>query len=267
MKVVIGFAILGAVREFAKGFSPRGQAIIYGLFLEGMVIVGQLVWKQEGIAWATPITAALGIGALNLIPIIRRYAKEIEICAIVSLLIVCLLVSPKKSAGFIRSTTAATAPSATATTTVGTYTAISDIVVYANQFVGGPYVWGGNSLKNGCDCSHFVYNVLRDMGYYSGEYVTSEYWAEKGKPVEGGLANAQAGDIVVYAKKNGIGHVAIYDGNGHIIEAQSSKAGITNNRKADNGRTIIAVRRFTKTNKPSESQACLPFTTYVTILC
>lgn len=254
MKVVIGFAILGAVREFAKGFSPRGQAIIYGLFLEGMVIVGQLVWKQEGIAWATPITAALGIGALNIIPILRRYAKEIELYTIVALLIVCLLVNPNKSAGFIRSTTAAPSATETATTTVGKYTAMSDIVMYANQFVGNPYVWGGNSLTNGCDCSHFVYNVLKDTGHYKGEYVTSKHWAEKGEPVKGGLANAQAGDVVVYAENSeGIGHVAIYDGNGHIIEAQSSKAGITNNRKAENGRTIVAVRRFTKKTNPVQT--------------
>lgn len=263
---LIAFAILGAVREFAKGFSPRGQAVIYGLFLEGMVIVGQLVWKQEGIAWATPITAALGIGALNLIPIIRRYAKEIEIYGIISLLIAALLVSPKKSAGLTKATAAAI-PSETAMT-VGKYNAMSDIVMYANQFVGCPYVWGGNSLKNGCDCSHFVYNILRDLGYYEGGYVTSTFWAEKGEPVEGGLANAQAGDIIVYAKNSkGIGHVAIYDGEGHIIEAQGSSKGITNDRPVETGREIIGVRRFKKVDKPSESQACLPFTTYVAILC
>ena len=32
----------------------------------------------------------------------------------------------------------------------------SDVVAYAKQFVGNPYVFGGNSLTEGCDCSYFV---------------------------------------------------------------------------------------------------------------
>ena len=42
----------------------------------------------------------------------------------------------------------------------------SSIVAYADQFVGNPYVWGGNSLTNGIDCSHFVYQVLKNTGAY-----------------------------------------------------------------------------------------------------
>ncbi len=115
--------------------------------------------------------------------------------------------------------------------------AAANIVAYANQFVGRPYVWGGNSLANGCDCSHFVYNVLKDTGNYSGGYTTSRNWASLGTEV-GSIEQAKQGDIVVYH-----GHVAIYDGNGLIIEAQSSRAGITNNRSVTSA-TIVAIRRF-----------------------
>lgn len=113
----------------------------------------------------------------------------------------------------------------------------SAIVSYANQFVGNPYVWGGNSLTNGIDCSHFVYQVLKNCGVYSGGYVTSAGWRSKGYAVAN-LASAQAGDIICYS-----GHVAIYDGHGGIVEAQSSNAGITNNRSAS-CQTILAIRRF-----------------------
>lgn len=103
--------------------------------------------------------------------------------------------------------------------------------------MGNPYVWGGNSLTNGCDCSHFVYNILKDVGVYSGGYTTSRNWANLGKSISS-IEKAKAGDIIVYS-----GHVAIYDGKGKIIEAQSSNAGITNNRSVTSS-YIFAIRRF-----------------------
>ena len=124
------------------------------------------------------------------------------------------------------------APAATSSGASG-----SSIVSYANQFVGNPYVWGGNSLTNGVDCSHFVYNVLKNTGNYSGGYATSGAWASKGTAV-GSLSEAQAGDIIVSP-----GHVSIYDGNGGIIEAQNPSAGVTNNRSASS-LNITAIRRF-----------------------
>ena len=95
--------------------------------------------------------------------------------------------------------------------------------------MGGKYVYGGSSLSSGVDCSHFVWLVLQQAGAYSGGYMTSGEWAYAGSPVSS-LSEAQAG-------------VAIYDGNGGIIEAQSSKAGITHSRSAAHG-SIVAIRRF-----------------------
>lgn len=112
------------------------------------------------------------------------------------------------------------------------------IVAFAEQFIGNPYVWGGNSLTDGIDCSHFVYQVLRHCGVYAEGYVTSLGWREKGQPVAS-LAEAKAGDIICYS-----GHVAIYDGEGGIVEARGSKWGITHNRAAD-FTTILTIRRFT----------------------
>ena len=111
------------------------------------------------------------------------------------------------------------------------------MVNYALQFLGNPYVWGGNSLTNGCDCSHFVYNVLKDCGVYSGGYATSGEWAYLGSPVSS-LSEARAGDVIVYS-----GHVAIYDGNGMIVEAKGTAWGITHDRKAT-CKSIVAIRRF-----------------------
>ena len=112
-----------------------------------------------------------------------------------------------------------------------------DIVQYANQFIGNPYRWGGNSLTSGCDCSHFVWNVLKDTGHYDGEYESSSHWKNLGQKVNS-LEQAIAGDVIVYP-----GHIALYDGNGKIIQAQCSATGITNNRQVQCA-TIIAIRRF-----------------------
>ena len=108
---------------------------------------------------------------------------------------------------------------------------------YADQFVGNPYVWGGNSLTGGIDCSHFVTAVLRNTGNYSGDYRTSGEWLSAGQKVNS-LSEAKAGDVICYS-----GHVAIYDGNGGIVEAKGSKWGITHDRTADHA-TILGIRRM-----------------------
>lgn len=109
-----------------------------------------------------------------------------------------------------------------------------EIVNYALQFVGNPYVWGGNSLTNGCDCSGFVNAILKNFGF-SGVPRYSQAFKNYGQPVA--FENIKAGDIVIYP-----GHVAIYIGNGCIVEAQSSRAGITSNRSVTCN-TITGIRR------------------------
>lgn len=112
------------------------------------------------------------------------------------------------------------------------------IAAYADQFVGYPYVYGGNSLTQGCDCSHFIWLVLRDTIGYAGSYSCEEsVWLSRGTAVNS-LAEAQAGDVIIYP-----GHYAIYDGNGYIIEARSPSAGITHDIRATYT-TILGIRRF-----------------------
>lgn len=107
------------------------------------------------------------------------------------------------------------------------------VVNFALQYVGYPYKYGGNSLTNGCDCSGFVNLVFKNFGIS----VPRQSYAFKsvGQPVA--FANLRAGDIVVYP-----GHVGIYIGNGNIVEAQSSRAGITCTRSVTCSK-ITAIRR------------------------
>ena len=110
----------------------------------------------------------------------------------------------------------------------------SAVVAFANQYVGYPYVWGGTDPNTGADCSGFVYYVLKNFGINYGR-LTSYGWRSVGQEVS--VNNMQPGDIVCYA-----GHVAIYAGGGRIVEAQSTSAGITNNRSVY-CHNIITVRR------------------------
>lgn len=107
------------------------------------------------------------------------------------------------------------------------------LVNYALQFVGNPYVYGGNSLTNGCDCSGFVNQVYKHFGFDVPRQ--SQAFKSYGQPVA--FDNIKAGDIVIYP-----GHVAIYIGNGKIVEAQSRRAGITSTRSVTCS-TITGIRR------------------------
>ncbi len=109
------------------------------------------------------------------------------------------------------------------------------VAEYACQFVGNPYVWGGTSLTNGADCSGFVMSVYANFGVSLPHSSTSD--RTQGYEVEGGLANAQPGDLICYS-----GHVAIYIGNGQSVTASSSKTGIIISN-ADY-KKVLAVRRI-----------------------
>ena len=107
-----------------------------------------------------------------------------------------------------------------------------DVINYACQFVGNPYVYGGTSLTNGCDCSYFVKACFGKFGISLPR--TSYQQRSVGQAVS--YSNAKAGDIICYA-----GHVAIYMGDGKIVHAANSKQGICYGKATY--RTIITVRR------------------------
>ncbi len=94
----------------------------------------------------------------------------------------------------------------------------SEIASYAQQFIGNPYVAGGTSLTDGCDCSGFTQSVYKHFGYSLPR--TSGEQGAYGSAVDG-MENAQPGDIFYY-----VGHVGIYIGNGYIVHASTPASGI-----------------------------------------
>jgi cell wall-associated NlpC family hydrolase len=123
-------------------------------------------------------------------------------------------------------------PSGTSVRASGSGTG-ADIANYALQFVGCPYVAGGTSLTNGCDCSGFTQGVYSHFGIS----IPRSSYAQSAGGDEVSFDQAQAGDIIYYG-----GHVGIYIGNNMIVHASTAATGI----KISSAfyRSIITIRRY-----------------------
>ena len=107
--------------------------------------------------------------------------------------------------------------------TTGPTTLRTNIKNTALKYIGGAYVWGGNTLGAGVDCSGFVQQIYKIYGV-SLPRVSKEQ-AKQGVAVSS--TNKKVGDLVFYANSNGVvDHVAIYIGNNQVVHAASTKTGI-----------------------------------------
>ena len=113
------------------------------------------------------------------------------------------------------------------------------LVEYALQFVGNPYVNGGNSLTKGTDCSGFTKLIYGEYGYSLGRTPASQL-SSAGRSID--YSEIQKGDIICYSSNGGKSctHVAIYIGDGMVVHAANSKKGICT-QKAQYS-TIVGVK-------------------------
>lgn len=114
----------------------------------------------------------------------------------------------------------------------------SYIVDYAKQYVGNPYVYGGNSLTNGVDCSGFTQQVFGDNGISLARTAADQ--SQGGQDVS--MDDLQAGDLLFYDNGGYVGHVAIYCGDGTVVHASNEETGITIS-DADY-RTPVSAKRY-----------------------
>lgn len=112
---------------------------------------------------------------------------------------------------------------ATTRTLLSSDEARGEILQYAKKFLGNPYVWGGTSLTNGCDCSGFAQQIFANFGYTLPR--TSRQQAKAGTRIP--VQEAKPGDLLFYQRESGfIYHVMIYLGDGKVIHAGSEATGI-----------------------------------------
>lgn len=91
----------------------------------------------------------------------------------------------------------------------------SEIVAYASQFQGVPYVWGGTS-PSGFDCSGLVQYCYAQFGYYLPR--VSQDQQNFGTDVS--LSELRTGDLVFWGRP--ATHVAFYIDGGYILHAPNT---------------------------------------------
>ncbi len=105
------------------------------------------------------------------------------------------------------------------------------LVESAKQFLGTPYVWGGESMaEGGMDCSGFIYAALKNAGYNIGR-TTAQGYRSYGTKVN--KSDMQAGDLIFFGKGDA-SHIGIYLGNGQMIHS----SGGSKNTKSNPGKGV-----------------------------
>ena len=97
-----------------------------------------------------------------------------------------------------------------------------DLVNYALQFVGNRYVWGGESLTKGVDCSGFTMKLYQKFGVYLPH-------SSRAQPNHGTRISRdelKPGDLIFYGNGKSINHVAMYIGGGQVVHASNAREGI-----------------------------------------
>ena len=126
------------------------------------------------------------------------------------------------------STATTSAPLSLGAASVGSDGALrQSIVNTAQQWVGIPYLWGGGHgavvapRAVNVDCSGLVHEVFGENGLQISGTAATMY--ASGAPVAD-LAHALPGDLLFWGTGNNIHHVAIYIGDGKMIEAPHTGA-------------------------------------------
>ncbi len=147
--------------------------------------------------------------------------------------------TPSTSSGRNSSSTSSTSQTRTSTPSVPTTSSAgssmgAQVVAYAKNFIGVPYVWGG-STPSGFDCSGFVQYVYRHFGVSLPRTTYSQ--VAMGRSVA--RADLAPGDLVFFRSA---GHVGIYVGGETYIHAPQTGRTISIDSMAN--RSLYAARRI-----------------------
>jgi cell wall-associated NlpC family hydrolase len=100
----------------------------------------------------------------------------------------------------------------------------NELVTYATNLIGTPYVWGGNTPAQGLDCSGLLYYIQKKAGSDVRDMTASGY-SELGTKI--GIGQKKPGDFLFFGRP--VTHCAIYVGNGYMIESRGGRKNTASN--------------------------------------
>ncbi len=115
------------------------------------------------------------------------------------------------------------------------------IISFGRQYLGTRYVYGGNSLTGGIDCSSFTMQCFATQGIRLPR--VSYQQAQCGYALPMDMSQWLPGDLVFYAPHGYVSHVAIYIGNGQILQSAESMGGVCITSVYYNGFKPCSARR------------------------
>jgi cell wall-associated NlpC family hydrolase len=93
------------------------------------------------------------------------------------------------------------------------------VAAMAWRFIGLPYLWAGTS-GFGFDCSGFTYSLFQAAGVRLARDAADQ--ARQGRPVR--LGQLRPGDLTFFGPRSGIDHVAVYVGDGLLVQSPHTGA-------------------------------------------
>ncbi|WP_443093385.1 C40 family peptidase [Halobacillus faecis] len=139
----------------------------------------------------------------------------------------------------------------------------NDIVATALQYLGIPYLFGGETPEEGFDCSAFTRYVFEEARNIFLPRSTDQQWSV-GQDIA--LENIQVGDVIFFSDtyREGISHNGIYVGDGKFIHASRSKQ-VTLAYLSDAywQEKFTGVKRFTGLEIPKENPIVSEATKYI----
>lgn len=112
----------------------------------------------------------------------------------------------------------------------------NELVIYAHNLIGTPYVWGGSNPAQGLDCSGLLYWIQRTAGSDVGRY-NAETYANMGVAIP--VGRQKPGDFLFFGSP--VNHCAIYIGDGKMIESRGGRK-----NTADNPGTGVVISPVTR---------------------
>lgn len=100
----------------------------------------------------------------------------------------------------------------------------NELVAYATNLIGTPYVWGGNTPAQGLDCSGLLYYIQKKAGSKV-EDMTASGYSTIGKKID--IGQKKPGDFLFFGRP--VSHCAIYVGNGYMIESRGGRKNTASN--------------------------------------